>query len=108
MYRLSGNPIRFGFPTEAPSEEGVRGRVGPEYAAPGRELRRSDVKIRAGKCRYIKVYDWGYFLCFLLSYRVLSSLTLTVSICCVPSAVPSWWAMNSAPTVSVSSKNDRR
>ncbi len=58
MYQLTGSSIRFGFPTEAPSEEGVRGRVRPEYAADGRELQRSDLKIRAEKRWYIKVYNW--------------------------------------------------
>ncbi len=62
MHRLTGSSIGFGFPTEAPSEEGVWGRVGPEYAAKGRELQRSDLKMRVENVGTFKVYNRGKFL----------------------------------------------
>ncbi len=54
MYQQSEIPIVSAFRLEAPSEEGVQGRVRPEYAAKGRKLQRSESKTRVEKCWYMK------------------------------------------------------
>ncbi len=61
MYQRSEIPIVSAFRLEAPSEEEVWGRVGPEYAAKGRKLQQSESKTRVEKCWYMKVYNWVSF-----------------------------------------------